>query len=95
MLVSNSEWLHELNTYLAFSGRAPGQKFKITEVMVMMKRDPSWSVKASEMDEVQQEELCMELAEKRKQADTAICPSRLSRAKTADILLKKVDADVS
>lgn len=63
--------------------------------MRLMKLDPAWSAKASELDEAQQEELCMELAEKRKLADTALRPGRLSSAKTADVLLKRVDADVS
>lgn len=63
--------------------------------MAMMKLDPTWSSKARDLDEAQQEELHTEMAEKRKQADTAQRPSRLASAKTADILLKRVDADVS
>lgn len=80
---------------MALAGRAQGQRLKIGEVMAMMKLDPTWSIKASELDEAQQEELRTELAEKRKLADTALRPTRLASAKTADVLLKRVDADVS
>lgn len=65
------------------------------EVIAKMKLDPDWSIKASNRDVTEQEDLHKWMAAKRKNIDTALRPTRLSGAKTADVLLKRVDGDVS
>lgn len=73
----------------------PGKKLKMPEVIVKMKLDPDWNIKASNRDVTEQEDLRRWMVAKRKDTNTALRPTRLSGAKTADILLKRVDGDVS
>ncbi|KAF7972006.1 hypothetical protein HWV62_19293 [Athelia sp. TMB] len=75
-------------------GRAPGERLGMPAVMAMMKMDPTWSTKAKDLDEEEQEELRAELAHKREESATALRPTRLSGSKTADILVKRIDGDL-
>ncbi|KAF7979792.1 hypothetical protein HWV62_40838 [Athelia sp. TMB] len=75
-------------------GRAPGERFNMPQVMALMKLDPEWCTRASEMEQGEQNELRSFLVKKREQENMAARPTRLASSKTADSLLKKINEDL-